>query len=69
MPGKWSSLASGIQELEEEKGTRLVQIWVGERDVVVASDAVAEGREALVDPLDDHLFRQAVLQVLELCGH
>jgi hypothetical protein len=52
-----------------EKGACLVQIWVCESDVVVASDAVAEGREALVDPLDDHLFRQAVLQVLELCGH
>ena len=37
--------------------------------MVIARNAVAESREALVDPLDDHLVRQAVLQVLELCGH
>ena len=49
--------------------TCLVQIRVCERDMVIARNAVAESRETLVDPLDDHLVRQAVLQVLELCGH
>jgi hypothetical protein len=36
--------------------------------MVIASNAVAEGREALVDPLDDHLIGQAVREVLKLCG-
>ena len=42
------------------------EIWVCESHVVVASNAVAEGGEPLVDTLDDHLIRQAILEVLEL---
>lgn len=49
--------------------TCLVQVWVCEGDMVVAGNAIAQGGEALLDALDDHLIRQAVLQMLELWKH
>jgi hypothetical protein len=39
---------------------------VHERDIVVARDNVAEGREALLDALDGDGGREGIAQVLQL---
>lgn len=43
-----------------------VNVGVHERDIVVARDHVAEGRETLLDALDRDARRERVAQVLQL---
>ena len=48
----------------------LVNVWVYQADIVVAGDAVAQGAQAFVNPLDHDLIWQAVTHVQQLCtGH
>jgi hypothetical protein len=43
-----------------------VNVWVYEGHVIVARNAVAQGRQPLIYPLDNNLIRQAVADVLQL---
>ena len=45
----------------------LVDVWVYQADIIVASYTIAEGAEALVYALDDHLIWQAVAHMQQLC--
>ena len=42
----------------------LVYIWVYKRNVVIARYAVSQGRQSLINPLHNHLIRQAVAAML-----
>ena len=46
----------------------LVNVWVHQGHVVIAGNAVAQGVEPLIYPLHNHLIRETVAHVHELCS-